>query len=100
MTVHECVAGIVGDKINGNRIQRHDVDNILHQSAERLTSDSSDFECMTVQMHRMLISAAIAEDQPVALTLLHSQWLDIRPGFVVDGPRIKCGAALCAIVAK
>ena len=100
MTVHERVPGIVGDEIDFNRIERHDIDDVLHQAADLLRADPGHLERMSMQVDRMLVSAAIAKDQPVTLALLHHQRLDIRPGLIVDGPGIEFGTMLGAIIAK
>src|ERR1035437_1298569 len=100
MAVHERIAGIVGNKVHLNGAKRHDVDDVLHQSAELLFADARDLECMAVQVDGMLVAAAVAKDHAVAFAGMHNEWLDFRPGLVVDGPGIELRSMLRADVAE
>ncbi len=100
MTMHERVARIICDKVYLDCVQRHDVDDVLHQSAHLLLADTSHLKRVSVQVHRMLVSAPVAKNHPITLALLHEQRLDVGPGFVVDGPGVELGAMQGAVVAK
>src|SRR5487761_2521345 len=60
MAVQKRIAGIVGDEVHFDGVERHDVDDIFHQSAEEFIADARDFKRMTVQMNGVLIAAAVA----------------------------------------
>lgn len=100
MTMHQRVARVVGDKVDLDRVQRHDIDDIFHQSADLLIADAGYLESMPMQVYRVLVSAAIAKNHPVPLALLHNQRLDLWPRLVVNRPCIELGVALRAVIAK
>src|SRR5690242_4822759 len=66
VAVPERIAWIVGCEIDFDRIERHHIDHIFLQSADRLFADTGDFKRMSMQMNGMLISAAIAQDKAIA----------------------------------
>src|SRR3954451_23755336 len=47
-----------------------------------------------MKMEGMLVPAAVAKYQPVALTRMDDERFDFRPRLVVDGPGVKLGTAL------
>jgi hypothetical protein len=65
MAMQQRIAGVVRYKIDGDRVDRHHIDNILAQTAELLRAHTRDFKRMAVPMHGMLIAAAVAKDHPV-----------------------------------
>ncbi len=81
-------------------LQRHDVDDVFHQPAQILFANLRYFERVAMQMERVLIAAAVAEDEAISLARMHHERLDVGPRFVVDRPRIEFGIVLWADVAK
>ena len=100
MAVQQCVAGIVCYKIDGDRVERHHVDNILAQSAELLRTHACDLERVPVKMLRVLIPTAVAKDHPVTPSLVDLKRFNLRPRLVVDGPAIEPGSIHRSHVAK
>src|SRR5579862_559784 len=51
-------------------------------------------------MDWMLIAASVAKDHPISLARLNCQWINIRPGLVIDRPGIEFRALLRTVVTK
>src|SRR5665213_2874308 len=100
MAVHQRVSGIIGNEFYFHGIERHDVDDVLHQAADGSFADAGYFKRMPVQVHRMLVAAAIAKDQSVPFALLDHQRIDVGPRPLVDRPDIELRARLRAVVAE
>ena len=64
--------GLSATKSTATQSKRHDVHHVLEQAAHLLLPDPRNLECVPVQMHRMLISAAIPEYEAIALALLNA----------------------------
>src|SRR5580704_11833979 len=45
-----------------------------------------------MEVHGVLVTTSVAEQQAISLALLHHHGLDIGPGVAVDGPRIELRA--------
>ncbi len=79
MTVPQRVAGVVCREIDSYRFKRHDVDDVLPQSAHLLAANLRDFEGVPVQMDGMLIATAIAQEEAIASACMHLDRIDVGP---------------------
>ena len=100
VAMHECVAWIIGNEVDRDGIKRHNVHNVLKQATHLGLTNSSDLKGMPVQMHRMLISAAIAKYQSIAIALLDLQGFVLWPRFVVNRPEIELRTIQRTYIAK
>lgn len=66
MAIQQRIAGVVRYKIDGDGVERHHIDDVFAETAELLCAHTRDFKCVAVEMHGMLIAAAVAKDHPVA----------------------------------
>lgn len=79
VTVHERVARVIRYEIDCNGIERHDIYHIFEQAAHLSLPNPSDLECVSMEVHWMLITASIPEYQTIALALLNAQRRNVRP---------------------
>ena len=94
VTMPQSISWIIRDKVHFHGIQRHDIHDVLHQSAQASVTDPRHFKRVPVKMKRMLVSAPISKNKTVALARLHDQRFDLRPGLVIDRPRIELRTSL------
>src|ERR1035437_1592760 len=94
MTMQQRIAWIVRYEIDGNGVQRHYVDDVFLETADRLVADRGYFKSVPVQMHGMLVAGNILEDEPVPLSSLHLQRLNVGPRCAIDCPGVELGALL------
>src|ERR1017187_7292681 len=80
--------------MNGNGVQRHYVDDVFLETADRLVADRGYFKSVPVQMHGMLVAGNILEDEPVPLSSLHLQRLNVGPRCAIDCPGVELRALL------
>ena len=91
-------AGVIGGEVDGDGLEGHDVDDVFAQATEGLGGDLRDLKGVAVEMDGMLVAAAVAQQEAVALAGGDADGVNVRPGLVVDGPGVELGAFLRADV--
>ncbi len=92
MTVPERIARSVRSEIDCDCIEGHHVDDVFAQTAHLFVFDLRNLEGMPVQVNRMLIAAAVAQQQTIAPPGMHLDEIDVGPRSIVDRPRVELRA--------
>ena len=90
VAVEERWAGVVSGEFNFQLGTGGDKDGVLHDTVRLgMALDAAKFEAVTVQMDRMVVGAAIFEEQAIALAGGEGRALSVGIGLAVDEPVVE-----------
>src|SRR5665213_2181521 len=88
MAVKKSEPWIVSDKVNFHRMAWLHDHGILHYTRRLPAIHLSEFEDMSVKMHRMRVVTLIIKNQTVASPLMNNERISMRKRFSIDQPPV------------
>ena len=92
MTMEQCHAGIVGDKVHFHFLKTTQHRDILYNAGRIPARDFCYFKTMAVHVHRVNVVRSVAHPKPVSLPCFqmeHRRHIHHIKGHPVDRPAIK-----------